>query len=146
MHQLIHSSRSSLLWLLCGVLLAWQNTHAAGPDRAEPAAPRAPASEAKVFVAIYKRGPAYQTDKGLFQQRGVREHVQHHEALGERLIAAGPLRAEGDDEPVGIVVFLAESAAGAEQWLQGDPAVAQGVLSARVRQWGISEVRAYRRD
>lgn len=102
--------------------------------------------ELKVFVAIYERGPAYQADKGLFQQPSVREHIQHHEALGERLIAAGPLRTHQEDRSVGIVVFMEKSESDAQQWLHSDPAIVTQVLRANVRQWGVSRVRGYHRD
>jgi uncharacterized protein YciI len=100
----------------------------------------------KVFAAIYERGPAYQKEKNIFQQPTIKEHLAHHEALGDKLIAAGPLKALPEDEVVGIIIFEAESEEAAEQWLGKDPAVAGKVLSASVRQWGVSHIRGYRRE
>jgi uncharacterized protein YciI len=47
---------------------------------------------------------------------------------------------------VGIIIFEAESEEAAEQWLVKDPAVVSKVLNASVRQWGVSNIRGYRRE
>ncbi len=82
----------------------------------------------------------------MFQQPTIKEHIAHHEALGSKLIAAGPLKSRPEDRVVGIIIFEAESEEAAEQWLSKDPAVAGKVLTASVRQWGVSNVRGYRRE
>lgn len=97
----------------------------------------------KVFAAIYQRGSAYQKEKNIFQQPSIKEHIAHHEALGKKLIAAGPLKALPEDKIVGIIVFEAESEEVAQQWLRKDPAVVNKVFDATVRQWGVSSIREF---
>jgi uncharacterized protein YciI len=126
----------------CGVVPA-QRPRGEAPS-ATPAAPAAPAVRASrplVFAAFYERGPAWDTTKTVVAQPTIREHVAHHEALGTRLIAAAPFAARGGDPAVGMVVFVATSAADAQRWLEQDPAVLGGVMRATLRRWGVSAVR-----
>lgn len=103
-------------------------------------------SKSKIFAAIYERGAAFQTGKNIFEQPSIKEHIAHHEALGDKLIAAGPLKALPGDRVVGIIVFEAESEEAARLWLSKDPAIAGKVLSGSVQQWGASNIRGYRRE
>ena len=135
--------RASLILLSVG-LAAGLLSQQPSPEAALQGPPAA-SLKPKVFAAIYERGPAYQKGKTIFQQPAMKEHIAHHEALGERLIAAGPLKALPGDKVVGIIVFEAESEEAAEQWLGKDPAVVGKVLNASVRQWGVSSIRGYRR-
>ena len=106
------------------------------PAAAAPAASQAGSPPRRTFAAVYSRGPAYAAGTPIFEQRGVREHVAHHEALGPRLVAAGPLRARDADTLVGIIVFCADDERAAEEWLARDPAIVSGVLVGIVREWG----------
>jgi uncharacterized protein YciI len=116
---------------------------AQGPRGEMPAtSPAGGATRPLVFAAFYERGPAWDTTKAVVAQPTIREHVAHHEALGMRLIAAAPFAPRGGDPAVGMVVFVAASAADAQRWLAQDPAVRGGVLRATLRRWGVSAVRA----
>jgi uncharacterized protein YciI len=108
---------------------------------AAPAVPAVRAARPLVFAAFYERGPAWDTTKAVMAQPSIREHVAHHEALGTSLIAAAPFAPRGGDPAVGMVVFVAASAADAERWLDQDPAVSSGVMRATLRRWGVSAVR-----
>lgn len=133
-------------FILCGVALVAGFTLNQTTPGAMPKGPSTLGPKSKVFAALYERGPAYQKEKNIFQQPTIKEHIAHHEALGRKLIAAGPLRSRPEDMVVGIVIFEAESEEAAEQWLGKDPAVVGKVLSASVRQWGVSNIRGYRRE
>ena len=135
-----------LSFILLGVTLVTGLMLKQTPSEAAPKGSSTVRLKAKVFAAIYERGPAYQKEKNIFQQPTIKEHIAHHEALGDKLIAAGPLRALPEDRVVGIIIFEAESEEVAKQWLGKDPAVAGKVLSANVRQWAVSNVRGYRRE
>lgn len=90
----------------------------------------------KVFVAIYERGPAYRRGTPIFQQPTITEHIAHHEALGDKLIAAGPLKILPEDKVVGVIVLEAEGDEEAQRWFRKDPAIVGKVLSGIVRQLG----------
>ncbi len=107
-----------------------------------PLAASAQQAAARVYAALYEQGPSYAQGTPLFEQRGVREHIAHHEALGARLIAAGPFRPKDGVPWVGMVLFSAASDEEAARWLEEDPAVRLGVLTARVLRWGVREVRS----
>lgn len=117
-------------------------------DHGAPAATRRPApgqvAPQTPFLVLYRRGPTYNPDRTLFEQASIREHIRHHEALGERLIAAGPLRG-APDGIVGAIVVMAPDLAAAQGWLASDPGVTSGVLSGTVAPWSTSAIRAYRR-
>jgi uncharacterized protein YciI len=113
-------------------------------EEARPAAPAASAvrpGRPLVFAAFYERGPAWDPTKAVVAQPTIREHVAQHEALGTRLIAAAPFAPRAGDPAVGMVVFVAASAADAQRWLDQDPAVLGGVMRAILRRWGVSAVR-----
>jgi uncharacterized protein YciI len=98
-----------------------------------------------VFMAIYERGPRYDDAKPIFEQASVREHIAHHEALGARLVAAGPLRADPGSNLAGVVIIKAPDATAARDWLSQDPAVISGTLQATIAQWRVSRISAYER-
>jgi uncharacterized protein YciI len=135
-----------LSFILCGVAVVAGFTLKQSSSVAPPKDSLTVSQKPKVFAAIYERGPAYQKEKSIFEHPTIKEHIAHHEALGGKLIAAGPLRARPEDRLVGIIIFEAESEEVAEQWLVKDPAVVSKVLNASVRQWGATNIRGYRRE
>ena len=89
------------------------------------------------FVVIHTPGPKWIAGKSLFEQPGVREHVEHYRTLLEagKLALGGP---HLDGKAGGMMipaagVSEAEIAAFAAQ----DPAVRSGLLLAEVRPWLI---------
>lgn len=130
--------------LIIGILAVWLAPKQSLPQVVSQVKPST-IQKPKVFAAIYERGSAYQKEKTVFQQPTIKEHIAHHEALGDKLIAAGPLKALPEDKIIGIVVFEAESEEQAGQWLVKDPAVVGKVLNATVRQWGASSIREFGR-
>jgi uncharacterized protein YciI len=97
------------------------------------------------FLALYRRGPAYDESRPLFEQPSIPAHIAHHEALGERLLGAGPLRGTPDGV-VGAILILARDAAQADAWLAADPAVRAGTFTATIAAWSTSAIRSYRRQ
>ena len=130
--------------LIIGILAVWLAPKQSLPEVVSQVK-TANLKKPKVFAAIYERGSAYQKEKTIFQQPTIKEHIAHHEALGDKLIAAGPLKALPEDKIIGIIVFETESEEAAEQWLKKDPAVVSKVLNATVRQWGASSIREFNR-
>jgi len=115
---------------------------AAQVNESAPGAPDRVAAT-KTFVAVYRQGPAWRAGVPVFEQPNVKEHIVHHEALGDRLVGAGPVRA-GKDDLVGYVILLAPDQASADRWFAADPAVVSGVMRGEVRQWGVSEIRPFK--
>ncbi len=98
-----------------------------------------------VFIAVYERGAKYDASKPIFEQNAVREHIVHHEALGARLVAAGPFRPDANSELAGAVVFKAANIEAAREWLNADPAIVAGTLRGSVMQWRVSRIAEYQR-
>lgn len=73
------------------------------------------------------------------EERIVGEHFEYlKSALTEgTLLLAGPC----EDGEFGIVIFQAESPEAAEEFMAGDPAVKQGVMSAELRAFRVSLMR-----
>ncbi|HEV8629954.1 MAG TPA: YciI family protein [Thermoanaerobaculia bacterium] len=97
-------------------------------------------------MAVYERGPRWLPEKNVFDQPTMREHVAHHEALGPRLLAAGPLQVEGTDTTVGVVLLIATSPEEAAKWLADDPAVKAQVMMGKIREWRVSKIQAFSRE
>lgn len=131
--------------LIIGILAVWFAPKQSLPE-AISQVKLANVQKQKVFAVIYERGSRYQKDKTIFHQPTIKEHVAHHEALGDKLIAAGPLKALPEDKTVGIIVLKAESEEAARQWLEKDPAVVGKVFNAAVRQWGASSIREFNQE
>lgn len=113
-------------------------------DRSREAEAAQPGQRLRPFAAIYRRGPNWAPGVNVFQQPTIAEHIVHHEALGERLVAAGPLMT-GDVHLVGIVIILAGNQQDASAWLKSDPAIRSGVLSGDIGEWRLSAIKPYRR-
>ena len=137
-------SRSGYVWLAVLVGIA-----AVSLDALQTQSPPAPATQPRqnAFVALYERGPAWDDTKGAFQQTAINEHMQFLRANLDRLIAAAPFRqgveAGGTDRTVGMVIVLASNQEEAERLIANDPAIAQKLMVARVRQWMVERVRSY---
>ena len=84
----------------------------------------------KHFVLIYEFVPDYLSRRAAYRA----EHLELARASAERdeLQLGGAL----NDEPTGLLLFKADSAAVAEAFAARDPYVAHGVVcSHRVREW-----------
>lgn len=99
------------------------------------AAPRA-ARDVR-YVVLHRPGPAWQSGKNLFEQDGVREHVDHY----RRWLAEGKLALGGPhlDAQGGGMMIPAAGVAEAEirHFAQADPAVKSGLLVVEIRPWLI---------
>lgn len=64
-------------------------------------------------------------------------HVAYLESQGDKLITAGPLMSEDGQTPLGsLLVFEADSRAGAEAFASGDPYALAGLFeSVAIRPW-----------
>ena len=84
------------------------------------------------FVAYYEPGPKWLKGKALKEQP-LKTHVDYMLALHDRgkLIMGGPL-ADGSGA---LVVFAAENIGEVEEMLSSDPAIADGILVASVKEW-----------
>lgn len=112
-----------------------------GESRGAAAQPAGPG----LFIAVYERGPAWIKDQPLSRQPGVREHVAYFQALGDRLIAAAPVRGGSGEVIDGLVMFKASSMDEANAWLAKDPIVLAGTSKARVVEWLAPAVAAFKR-
>lgn len=130
--------------LMAQALISPGHAGASVQPSGQPAGTAPSAAASRPFLALYRRGPSYDGARPLFEQASIRAHIAHHEALGSRLIGAGPLRG-APEGIVGAILIFARDAAEAETWLQADPAVRAGTLSAAIAEWSTTEIRAYRR-
>lgn len=89
------------------------------------------------FVVLHRPGPAWQAGKRMFEQPGVRAHVEHYRQWLEqgKLQLGGPyLDATGG----GMMIPVAGvSEPEARAFANADPAVKDGTLVAEVRPWLI---------
>lgn len=89
------------------------------------------------FVVLHSPGPTWVPGKSMFEQDGVREHVEHY----RKLLAEGKLSLGGphlDERGGGMMI----PAAGMQEeeirdFAAQDPAVKSGLLLAEVRPWLI---------
>lgn len=93
------------------------------------------------FVVLHTPGPNWKPEKTLFEQRGVREHVEHY----RKLLALGKLQMGGpflDSKGGGMMIPTADtSEVEIRRFAAEDPAVVSGLLMVEVRQWlvGLSK-------
>lgn len=82
---------------------------------------------------------AYDKPNGLAHRMEVRpDHLKHLDALGDRLILAGPFLDAKGDMNGSFMVIEADSQADAEATFAKDPFVARGVFgSMEIRPWKI---------
>jgi catechol 2,3-dioxygenase-like lactoylglutathione lyase family enzyme/uncharacterized protein YciI len=95
------------------------------------AAPPKPAS-GNPWVGVYARGPKWLPGKS-FREQPLREHG----AYMLKLFREGKLRDGGPflDDDGGLTVFLAKDEAEARALLAADPAIRDGVFTARLHPW-----------
>lgn len=101
------------------------------------------AGKAGVFAVIYERGSAYQGSKSIADQANIKEHIAYSQTLGRKFLAGGLLGTLSEDKVLGMVVFEAENIEAAKQWVSQDPGVKSSVLSANVRHWQVTSIKAY---
>ncbi len=93
------------------------------------------------WVVLHSPGPQWQAGRNMFEQPGVREHVEHY----RKLLAAGKLTLGGPhlDERGGGMMIPAAGLSEAEirQFAADDPAVKSGLLRAEVRPWLVAMAR-----
>ena len=89
------------------------------------------------YVVFHKPGPAWLAGKSMFEQPGVRAHVEHY----RQWLESGKLQHGGphlDDTGGGMMIPSAGiSAEEAAAFAREDPAVKDGTLLAEVRPWLI---------
>jgi uncharacterized protein YciI len=89
------------------------------------------------FVVIHSPGPKWLPGKTLFEQPGVREHVEHY----RKFLEAGKLALGGPhlDSKAGGMMIPSASVSEDEvaRYAADDPAVKSGLLLAEVRPWLI---------
>jgi uncharacterized protein YciI len=89
------------------------------------------------FVVLHSPGPKWLAGKTLFEQPGVREHIEHY----RKLLEAGKLALGGphvDDKAGGMMIPTAGvSEEETIRYAAEDPAVKSGLLKAEVRPWLI---------
>ena len=89
------------------------------------------------YVVIHTPGPKWLPGKGMFEQPGLQEHVEHY----RKLLEAGKLSLGGPhiDGKAGGMMIPAPGVTEAEiaQFAAEDPAVKSGLLLAEVRPWLI---------
>jgi len=110
-------------FLLCFLLVL-----AAVPAAAQP--PAEPARE--LFLFLFRPGPAWVAGRPMHQQ-DLRAHGAYHAALvreGRAAAGGGYVGMEG-----GMAIVRAADLAEAEAILAADPAIANGVFAAEIRQW-----------
>jgi hypothetical protein len=122
-------------WLLVGIVSLMVPAVAGAADRKpQPSDP--------VFVALYERGPAFVSGKGVTEQTHFGEHVTHVLGRPEWRIAGGPFASpESGGKAVGLVVFQAVDAADAEEWSLRDPAVVAKVFNVTVHRWMVTSIK-----
>ncbi len=115
--------------LFFGTMLAF-----ASPDAGAQSSP--PMKDIR-YVVFHKPGPAWIAGKTLFEQPGVREHVEHYRQWleGGKLEMGGPLLDAGGGGMMIPVAGVAEDEA--RRFAAEDPAVKGGTLVFEVRPWLI---------
>jgi uncharacterized protein YciI len=118
--------------LVCSLAAAGPRAEAQGATMPSttPASPR----DVR-YVVFHHPGPSWLPGKSMFEQAGVREHVEHY----RKLLLAGKLALGGphlDDRGGGMMITTSgvpESEV--KQFAAEDPAVKSGLLTFEVRPW-----------
>lgn len=118
--------------LALGLLAAAPTLALAQADSAPPRPPR----DVR-FVVLHSPGPAWQAGRSVFEQPGIRDHIDHY----RRLLDQGKLALGGPhlDARGGGMMIPAAGVAEEEirQFAAQDPAVRSGLLLVEVRPWLI---------
>ncbi len=88
----------------------------------------------KTFSVVYSPGEAWERGKPLMQQ-AIQPHIEYQTSLLQsgRLLIGGPYV----DVDGGQSVLIAKSMEQAVQMVEGDPAVASGLLEPEIHEWQI---------
>lgn len=106
--------------------------------------PKPPAPRPQVFAAVFERGPAWDAQKSVLEQKGVQEHIRNNRSLGDKLIGAAPFTPTDEkDLIVGMVVLTAASREEAQTWLDRDPMIVDKVMTAKLRRWHVDALKNY---
>ncbi len=86
----------------------------------------------KIFAVIYTPGPAWDADKPIWDQE-----LQLHDDYLHSLFLAGKLREGGpfSDSGGGIAILEVETESEARQIIRDDPALIDGIYTARMHPW-----------
>ena len=127
--NLRHRLAVAFTGIICALALAQHSVlHAQG----------APANKRDVrYVVLHRPGPAWLPGKSMFEQPGIRAHVEHY----RKWLEAGKLQLGGPhlDPAGGGMMIPAQGVQEAEvrAFALADPAVKDGTLIAEVRPWLI---------
>ena len=89
------------------------------------------------FVVFHRPGPAWDPGKSMFEQEGVREHVDHYRGvLAEGKLSFGGPHVDGGGGGM-MIPAAGVSEEEVRQFAEADPAVKSGLLLAEVRPWLI---------
>ncbi|MEK8035070.1 hypothetical protein AACH06_29995 [Ideonella sp. DXS29W] len=87
------------------------------------------------YVVFHRPGPAWQQGKGMFEQPGVMQHVQHY----RQWLTAGKLELGGPHLDAGgggmMIPVAGVSEEDVKRFALEDPAVNDGTLLVEVRPW-----------
>jgi uncharacterized protein YciI len=91
-------------------------------------------------MAILKKGPAWETTKVEERNATLQKHLANVIALLDfgKAIIAGPFNDETD--LAGIFIFRAASADEARAWVDADPAVKAGLITAEMHPWWSEDI------
>ena len=91
-------------------------------------------------MAILKKGRAWDTMKVEERNATLKKHLANVIGLLDsgRAIIAGPFN--DDTEVAGIFIFRAASADEAQAWVDGDPAVQAGLITAEMHPWWSEDI------
>jgi uncharacterized protein YciI len=91
-------------------------------------------------MAILKKGPAWETTKLEERNATLQKHVANVISLLDsgKAVIAGPFN---DDTAIaGIFIFRVASAEEAKVWVDGDPAVKAGLMTAEMHPWWSEDI------
>jgi uncharacterized protein YciI len=108
-------------------------------EPADPAAPAVPAP--KTFVIILRVAPRLHTEAAWTEADNAKVGA-HFKRLQEAAAAGNVILAGKTDEPLdktfGLVVFRAADEAEALAFMEGDPCVEAGIMTAELRPYGLA--------
>jgi len=87
------------------------------------------------YIIIHRPGPQWVAGRTMFEQPGLREHVEHYRGLLDagKLLAGGPFL---DAFAAGMMIPSAgQSETEMREFAAADPAVKSGLLVAEVHEW-----------
>jgi uncharacterized protein YciI len=107
----------------------------------ETAAPVAPAPAPKYFLIILRPVPRLHTEAAWTENDNASVYA-HFKRLQEAAAAGKVILAGKTNEPldvtIGLIVICAADEAEARAFMEGDPSVAAGVMTAELRPYGLA--------